>query len=242
MGLQLKGENEPGSKGEGIQKNGEESINPWELPNVVEEKEPYHTVVINNATTAEIQGAQKQGNPVIKALIKLLMFLLAGAVLFFVGKANVGTIMTEGTDITSLLRKDANAIAADLGITFTDNAEWISQIHQYSKGAVTVKAAEDIGIVYIDGQQAGIHIRSKKYTIYGIQVGDGEKETYDYTSYPYDNFLSVINDMAAGKTTTYFYYNVEHNDCVAITINDTTNRIVGMTYFYDYKKITETLE
>lgn len=75
------------------------------------------------------------------------------------------------------MKKDANSIATELGVTFQDNSEWVSQIHQYSKG-----------------------------------------------------------------TTTYFYYNNEHNDCVALTVNDTTNRIVGITYFYDFNKIMETID
>lgn len=237
MGLQLKG-----TDNREMSNSVQEGENPWDNPNKPELEEPYHTKVITNAMTAAIQGEEKQDNSLVKAVRMLIVALLVGAVLIFGGKAVVSVMMPEGEDITALLKQDAGAISKSLGLTFTDNTEWVSQIHQYSNGTVTVKAAEDIGIVYIDGKQAGVHIRSKKYTIFGIQLGDGEKETYNHTTYPYDDFLAVLNDMAEGKTTTYYYYNLKQNDCVALTINDTTNRVVGITYFYDYQKITETLE
>ncbi|MCM1159157.1 MAG: hypothetical protein NC300_12590 [Bacteroidales bacterium] len=240
MGLQLKGES--GAKNNEGENSIREEANPWDIPNMPEDKEPYQTTVISNSMTAAIQGEEKQGNPAAKAVRTIIMALVVGAVLIFGGRAVVSVLMPEGEDITDLLRKDAATIAKELGVTFTDNTEWVSQIHQYSNGQVTVKAAEDIGIIYIDGKQAGVHIRSKAYTIYGIQLGQGEKQAYDHTTYPYDTFLSVLNDMAAGKTTTYYYYNNERNDCVALTISDTTNRIVGITYFYDYTRITETLD
>lgn len=242
MGLQLKGDNETTNGNSQFSMGTEEQSNPWDVPNVLEENEPYRGKIINNTMTATIQGQEKQRNSGIDIFVKFVVVLIVCAVLVFGGKAVVSVIMPEGEDITNLLRSDANTIATQLGVTFTDNSEWVTQIHQYSNGNATVKAAEDIGIVYIDGKQMGIHVRSKKYTMFDIQLGDSETSVYNGTSYPYDNFLSVLNDMAEGKTTTYFYYNLEQNDCLAIAINDTTNRVVGLTYFYDYNKVTETLE
>lgn len=238
MSLQLKGEQhlEKQRNTESISEN-----NPWDYKTNVElDDEPYH--IIQNSVTASIQGQEKQGNPLKDIITKLVTAFVVCLVLIFGGRYVVSSLMPDGRDITELLKKDANSIATELGVTFQDNSEWVSQIHQYSKGTTTVKAADGIGIVYIDGKQAGIHIRDKKYTIYGIQIGQGEKNAYDNTSYLYDNFLSILNDMAEGKTTTYFYYNNEHNDCVALTVNDTTNRIVGITYFYDFNKIMETID
>ena len=243
MGLQLKGDGDNSLSEGQVTENVEKTVNPWDVPGKgMEEDAPYQTKTIHNSMTATIQGQEKQDNPIVTAIVRIIIGLVVCAVLFLGGKAIVSVVMPEGEDITNLLTRDANTIAAELGVTFTDNTEWVSQIHQYSKGTVTVKAADGIGIVYIDGKQAGVHIRSKAYTIFDIQIGDGERHVYNNTSYPYDNFLSILNDMAAGKTTTYFYYNQERNDCVALTINDTTNRIVGMTYFYDFNKIMETID
>lgn len=243
MGLQLKGENENSrATGQNIAEQTPGS-NPWDAPNSsMQDGEPYSVKSVHNSVTATIQGQEKQGNPIAGVIAKIVIALAVCAALVFGGKSIVSVVMPEGQDITTLLTQNENQIASALGVTFENNTEWVSQIHQYSNGAVTVKAAEGIGIVYIDGKQAGVHVRDKAYTMFGIQLGDGEQQAHDHTSYPYDNFLSILNDMAEGKTTTYFYYNEGRNDCVALTINDTTNRIVGMTYFYDFNKIMENID
>lgn len=208
---------------------------PWE-------EEPYQTVAVNNTVPNSEQMTKESGNVIVSAIRTIMILLIIGLVILFASKAIVSVVMPEGEDITPLLTSNADTIATTLGVAFQDNSEWVSRIHQYSGGTVTVKAAEDIGVVYIDGKQIGIQVESKAYTMFGIQIGDGEKHAYDHMTYPFDDFLSVLNDMAEGKTTTYFYYNQQRNDCLALTINDTTNRIVGMTYFTDYHRVTETLD
>lgn len=206
------------------------------------EEEPYQTVTIN-CTNIETEDERKnQKSLAMSAVRTMIILFIVGLIVIGVGKAIVSIVMPEGEDITPLLTDNAKTIAAELGVTFTDHPEWAARVHQYAVGTVTVKAAEDIGIVYINGRQIGVQVESKAYTMFGIQIGDGEKHAYDHMTYPFEDFFSVINDMAEGKTTTYFYYNKKQNDCIALTINDTTNRIVGMTYFTDYEKVIETLE
>lgn len=208
------------------------------------EKEPYRVNTIPSDSMILQREKEREKNQITGMVVKIVVAFLVCGILIFGGKKIVSILLPEGEDITNLLKKDANAIASELGVTLVSNTEWVTQIPQYSSGTLSVKSDSDaeIGIVYIDGKQAGIHIRSNKYTIYGIQINDGEKEAYDNTGYPFDGSFSVINDMAEGKTTTYFYYNTQQNDCVALTINDTTNRVVAITYFYDYARIVETLD
>lgn len=238
MGLQLKG-------GSDLEKQtlheSETETDPWAYKTKDEfEEKPYR--MSSDTVTAAMQGKKKRGNPIKKGIMSLITAFVVCAILVFGGKYIVSILMPEGRDITALLNKDADSIASELGVTFQDNTEWVYQIHQYSKGITTVKAADGIGVVYIDGKQSGIHIRDKKYTIYGIRIGQGEKNVHENMTYSYDDYLSILNDMAEGKTTTYYYYSNERNDCVALTVNDTTNRIVGITYFYDFNKIMETID
>ena len=54
--------------------------------------------------------------------------------------------------------------------------------------------------------------------------------------------MCVLNDMAGGNSTAYYYYNMSENDCFVLIVNEQSNRVVAMTYFNNYSKITETLE
>ena len=47
--------------------------------------------------------------------------------------------------------------------------------------------------------------------------------------------------MVGGQSTAWFYYNSANNDCMVIIVNDNSARVVAMTYFNDYKLISENL-
>lgn len=254
MGLQLKGDESGNTEKNNYNKGsnvgshsglerptGGGEKDPWEYRKETDNMmEPISSrpIVSNNVPVSSDNGNQAAG-----AIIKVIIaFIIVGA-LVLGGKAIVSVIMPAGEDITEYINKNEAAVSSGLGITLADNTEWVPQIHQWTKnGKVVVHSNEDVGVVYIDGKQTGLHIHTKKYKIYNIQIGMSETEVNKGTTFKYDDFMSVLNDMKEGKTTTYYYYNISQNDCVAVTINDTTNRVTGITYFNDYNKITETLE
>lgn len=244
MGLQLKGENN-GNNSVGEQHNPwdapKKETNPWDVPgkeddllNMEEPKVVYNTVM------AEAQAKQKESNPIVGMFIKMVVALAVCGLVIFVGTKIVSVVMPKAIDVTPLLNADSRTIQSELGETFTSNPSWSSKVYEYSKSDPTFEGAENIGVVYMDGEQIGVHIPTKTYSIFDTRVGDGEKYMYDHTAYPYDNFSSILDTMS-GKATVYIYYNVERNDCIFFLINNTTNRIQSMTYYNDYKKVSETL-
>ena len=212
---------------------------PWAYDSPLNNMEPMSSQPV---VTRGVSDSDNNSS-VVGGIVKVVMaFIIIGA-LVFVGKAIVSVIFPAGEDVTDYVNKSEKTIANDLGITFADNAEWVPQIHQWTKdGKVTVHSDDNIGVVYINGKQAGLHIHTNKYKIYNIQIGMGEKEVYEGTTFPFDNTLSILDDMKEGRTTTYYYYNQSNNDCVAVSINDTTNRVVGITYFNNFNQIMETIE
>jgi hypothetical protein len=96
-------------------------------------------------------------------------------------------------------------------------------------------------VVYLNGKQIGVNTDSRKYRFYGIGINDPEQTAMKKTTYVYDDSMVVLTDMLGGKSKTYFYYNKKNKDCLALTISDSTNRVVNMTYYTDYKKSTATL-
>ena len=256
MGLQLKGDNSDNNKNNNTSNNEYEfggdsshlsngygaavggTKDPWEYNRGSKDiKDMDPQPIVSNASVS------KDNNSAVSSIIKIVMAFVIVGLLIFLGKKLVSVVLPEGEDVTQYIKMNEKDIAAGLKTTFSDNAEWVPQIHQWTNnGKVTVHSDENIGVVYIDGKQTGIHIHTKKYMLYNIRIGMGEVEVNKGTTYKYDNMLSVLDDMKEGKTTTYYYYNQAQNDCIAVTINDTTNRVTGITYFNDFKKVTESLE
>lgn len=245
MALELKRENgsddNPVRRGFGEVSNEEQ--NPWDVPGKQNDdlrlEEP---IELYNSTMAELQGKSKDGSPVIDLLIKVTIAMMVCGLVIFCGKQIVSVIKPEGEDITAMLQNTESMIASDLEITFMNQPACAGSVYHYSEGTATVKGNDDIGVVYIDGKQVGVHITSEKYTIFGTQIGDGEKHMYDNTQYPFDSFISIVDTINGGKSTLYIYYNQQRNDCIFFLINNTTNRIQTMTYYSDFKKVTERLD
>lgn len=156
-------------------------------------------------------------------------------------KAVSGIIKPKVTDVTSYKDMDASMLQEKLDVTFESNCDMDKQITHYSNGTVTVDGDGEIGVVYIDGKQKGIHVNDKKYSMYGVSIGDGEYKIDDVLTYEYEECFNVLDDMAGGKSTASFYYNTKNNDCLVLIINDNSARVVAITYFNDYKLISKNL-
>ncbi len=245
MALQLKGENNSSDHVK------DKQLNPWDVPK--KEQNPWDVSkdesmdlkfeepkVVYNTAMAEVQAKQKESNSVVGVITKMIVALAVCGLVIFAGRQIVSKLMPEGIDITKQLTLDSNKLQAELGETFVDNPAWSSEVYEYSESDPSFAGAEDVGVVYMNGKQIGVHIPNKTYTIFNTKVGDGEKHMYDNTTYPFDNFISIVDTMA-GKATLYIYYNTERNDCIFFLINNTTNRIESITYYNDYKEVTETL-
>lgn len=235
MALQLKNENT--TSDHGSMDGTEKQVNPWDNPvNQMNDEKPYQM----NRTIQSTYVPEKGHSHVLDMIIKLVIFLIAAGLLIMVGKTIVAKLMPEGTDVTSMLEKPEVELESALGISLTDNTTWASNMIQYSGGEMAIRSNEDIGVVYIDKKRVGMHINSNKYTMYGIQVGMAEQKVYDTLSnneFKADNFLELIDDSGKKGTTTYYYYNQSRNDCIAIVLSESTNRVVAMTYYNNYKLI-----
>lgn len=232
MALQLKDEKNP-TGATGLEDR-QLTDNPWDNPKNMDLDEPYSTTKSIKSTYVP----EKKKNHIMDGIMKIIVFLIVGGLLIILGKAIVSKLMPEGTDVTKILSKPEMELEKDLGITFSDNTTWARNMVQFSGGEMTIRSNEDIGVVYIDNKRVGVHIDSNKYTMYGIQVGMGEKKVYDTlsSSYKFDDFITIVDTGKQG-TTTYYYYRAGKNDCIAIVIKNNTNRVDSLTYYNNYKLI-----
>jgi hypothetical protein len=96
-------------------------------------------------------------------------------------------------------------------------------------------------IVYINGQKVGFNTYSRKYAIYGISVNQQEIKVARKITFNYDESTQSLQSLYGNKTNIYFYHNTTNNDCVVVMVNETSNRVVSVSYFNDFDKVSETL-
>lgn len=194
-------------------------------------------VKISTTVVAPVTGKNKNEFDVM-GIVKWVVI----AVMIIVGvKLVSGLVNPKSIDVTGYVDLEADELTKKLDVSLGADSDMSSKVPHYSNGTVTVDGNGEIGVVYIDGKRKGIHTDDKKYNMFGIYIGDGEFKIEDNITYDYDEYFSVLNDMAGGNSTAMFYFNETKNDCFVITVNDKSARVVAMTYFNDYKLISENL-
>lgn len=194
-------------------------------------------VRITSTVVAPTPSAPKSGFDAM-VLVKWVVIIIVAVVAFNLIK---GLVNPKAVDVTGYGNYDTAQLEKAIDETLEKNTAMSNKITHYSNGTVTVDSAEGIGVVYIDGEQKGLHIDEKKYCMYGISIGDGERVAEENMTYDYTDSMLVINDIAVGNSTAVFYYNTTKNDCLVVFVNDNSARIVAMTYFNDYKLISTNL-
>lgn len=184
-------------------------------------------------------GVSNQGKrSLIYKIIGILIILIVFGLLWYGIKY---VVSSSGKDITSDLTKPESDIALDLGIKFEQNDGKAKSIPQYSNGTVTVRSGRDLNVIYINGKQIGVNTNGRLYRFFDVGINDAEKDALDNMTYEYDDCMILLDDVTNGESDTYFYYNEKKNDCLVLTVNNRSNRIADMTYYTDYKKVTEKL-
>ena len=191
---------------------------------------------MSDKSTGLNSGRQKR-----KIISTIIGLLVVGLICFGVYKGAHYLTGSGGKDITEQLSLSEEEMAQVLDIKFEDDENRVKGIQQYSKGKVTVRSGDDLNIVYINGKQQGVDTLSRKYRFFDVGINDPEQDAHKNMTFQYDGCMSILSEMTGGSSDTYYYYSDTNGDCFVIVVNKNTNRVVDMTYYYDYKKVTESL-
>ena len=204
-------------------------------PDKINDLPTYTARPVMNTDSIGMAGKSAKTRKVAYRIAAIVAVLLALLVCFYGARY---MISSGGKDFTDSLRMTEDELAAEYKITFTDNANRPKAIPQYSNGKVSVRTGKGLHVVYIDGKQVGINTDSRDYRFYGVGINDAQVSIEKKLKYEYDNCMVILNDMMEGNSTAYFYYNRANNDCLVLTCSESTNRVVSMTYFTDFNKVS----
>ena len=200
-------------------------------PTVTENKNPY----VIHSTYVPTDKKEKASPLVLIIILLLVVGAAVGGILFVKNK------YFSPIDLTADVRLPEEDFAKKYDLKFEQDDYMTKMVPRWTNSAVTVKSAGDIGLVYANGKRVGLHTSNKRYTIYGIKVGDADISVEGKMTFAQKGNFAVLNDIGQGQATTYYYYNWEKNEGIALAINDTSHRVVAITYFSDLKLMTETL-
>ena len=184
-------------------------------------------------------------NKAVSILNSIFYKLLSVAIvlmLFFVASKGIDYLSgTGGREISQFADHPENLMAKELDTSFKDESLEDVKIPGLKADGLKVRSDGEIDIVYLDGKKVGVNTDSRNYMLFGVGINQTEIKVSDEMYYNYESCTQAIADLASGSANTYYYYNTKKNDCLALTINTNSNRVVNITYYTDYDRVAEIL-
>ena len=148
-------------------------------------------------------------------------------------------LFPEAIDVTGMVNMTTEELEVALGTSLTQNSDMAQRINHYSRDEIITNSTDGIGVIYIRSRQKGLHIDSRKYSMYGLHLGDSETDVEEKITYKYEDRFTRMTGDVKGSSNSIFYYNKKNNDCLVVIYNNYTGKAVAITYFNDLKKMTE---
>lgn len=188
---------------------------------------------------------QSRKNSHVEIIIKILVFIFLAVAAFLIYSKLIKPHFTT-TDVTDYVKSDEATIGSKLKLSgeFEQDNAWRDRMPVYSnmRNGMTVKSNDGIGIIYKNDKQIGIAVDGKEYKIFGVKIGDPEYKVSDNITFTYDNEFNIFDDLVDTRSMGTYYHNFTTNELLVITVNGNTNRVVAITYFYDGRFLTNTLQ
>lgn len=181
-----------------------------------------------------------------------VIILLACAVIAIILKV---IPFNKKTALNETARLPQASIEAELGLTLEHNPDFVTRLsipNNSPEGLDTyTNAKESFSVIYYNGKQFGISFTDPKYTLFGIKIGDSESHlmsgkesasgSFEENGVPvfeYTNYFVMMEDLAkSGSTAEYFLG--KDGSVLVLVINDTTNRVVNIIYYYDSERVMQ---
>ena len=183
-------------------------------------------------------------NSNVRRFLKLCGNLILVAIALFIIQVSYRGISymlgSGGEEISWVFDMPDNLIALKLDTKFKKDKDVVESIPVYTNGRVTVKSNGELNIIYADNKRIGFNNQSRDYKIYGVAINQSGLSVHKKMNFFYDQRYLVVQDAYGSNSDTTFYVNSEDNVCLAVTVNSTSNRVIGVTYFSDFEKATET--
>lgn len=160
-------------------------------------------------------------------------------------------------ELDTIARMPMSDIEQELGITLSENPDFVKQLSipngDPTGFQVYTNSSKDFGVIYYNGKQYGICFSSSKYSLYGVEIGDSESHLFlssqetqilpdgKEPGYSYTSYFYVIEDMMK-KGSTADYVMGSDGSVLVLVVNDTSNRVVNIIYYYDSNRVLKDVD
>ncbi|MCR5226631.1 MAG: hypothetical protein K6E27_05410 [Eubacterium sp.] len=194
---------------------------------------------LDAASEKDVTRAASLMNSVVSRVAGVVILLL---IFFFISRGFNSVSNNTGKEISQLVAYPEAMIAKELDTEFKEVSLATAKVPGLKGNSVSVHSDGSVNIIYVNDEQVGVNTDSADYLFFGVGVGQSEIKALDSMRYAYEKTEQSVVDLTSGQANTFYYFNEKDNDCLALTVNKTSNRVVSITYYTDYETIAEILD
>jgi len=202
----------------------------------------YICVVISvpvRTITAKLSSSSKTIEYVLTFAGQLFGVLIYAGVIFVLYLGLKSFLGSGGQEISDLLRLPEDKLSTELHTHFESNPDLSKSLSGTSSVPIVIHSDEELNIIYYKGKQVGIQTSGRKYQFYGISVNMPEVTAVHEMTYKYTGVAGEGERTLTGSSSAHYYYNKKENDCLVMTVNKRSNRIVSLTYYSDFDAVSK---
>ncbi len=170
---------------------------------------------------------------------KLVCVAIASFLIYFSYQGIIYMIDTNGEEISYLFNRPDDLLAREMNTEFTDDIKLGDSMPVFTSGQVTAKTDGELNIVYVNNERVGFNTTGRDYKIFGISVNMTEISLKHRVTLVYDRVLHNLPSAYGGKSNMTYFVNDETGECLVVIISSSSNKVVSVSYFTDFDKVTE---
>ena len=190
--------------------------------------------------TNHLSSSSKTNEYVITFAGQIFGVLIYAGVIFVLYLGLKSFLGSGGQEISDYLRMSENELSTKLNTVFLSDPDLSKSLSAKSSTPIVIHSDGELNIIYYKGQQVGVQTSGRKYQFYGISVNQPEITAVHEMTYKYTGVASEGERSLSGSSNSHFYYNKQSNDCLVMTVNKKSNRIVSLTYYSDFDTVAKT--
>lgn len=162
----------------------------------------------------------------------------------------------ETTDITNIAKAPKETMESELGISLNESESFVNSLGIPNKDTTGFQAFTDdgnnYGLIYYNNQQYGVAFNNKKYSIFGIKIGDSESNLIMNSEenstlaadsgigYSYSSYFELIQEGV--QYSSDYYFIGTDGSILVLKCNNNTHRVVCIEYYYDKTRILKDVD
>ena len=143
-------------------------------------------------------------------------------------------LTSGGKEISPYLQLTEEKMADELHTYFLPDPDLSVALSGKSSERLSVESDGELNLLYLNGRKIGVNTSGRKYQFFGVSINQPEITAVDQMNYDYEMVGTDVSLLESGASHTTCYCRPSKNDCLVLTVNSHSNRIVNMTYYSDY--------